>query len=67
MAYLDQLFSLSGHRAIVTGASSGLGREMAKALSRAGAEIVLVARRMDALEMLAEEIISEGGKAECFA
>ena len=66
-AYLDQLFSLSGHRAIVTGASSGLGREMAKALSRAGAEIVLVARRMDALEMLAEEIISEGGKAECFA
>ena len=67
LAYLDQLFSLSGHRAIVTGASSGLGREMAKALSSAGAAIVLVARRTEALEALAAEIVSKGGQAECFA
>lgn len=65
--YLDQLFSLVGHRAIVTGASSGLGREMAKALASAGAAIVLVARRATALEALAAEIVSSGGQAECFA
>jgi NAD(P)-dependent dehydrogenase (short-subunit alcohol dehydrogenase family) len=65
--YLDQLFSLAGHRAIVTGASSGLGREMAKALANAGAAIVLVARRATALEELASEIVSSGGQAECFA
>jgi NAD(P)-dependent dehydrogenase (short-subunit alcohol dehydrogenase family) len=65
--YLDQLFSLAGHRAIVTGASSGLGREMAKTLASAGAAIVLVARRGAALEELAAEIVSNGGQAECFA
>jgi len=65
--YLDQLFSLAGHRAIVTGASSGLGREMAKALASAGAAIALVARRTGAMEELASEIVTKGGQAECFA
>lgn len=46
---------LSGHVALVTGASSGLGRRSALALSAAGAQVVAVARRADALTRLAEE------------
>src|ERR1044071_6766866 len=44
MSYLDSLFSLSGKNAIVTGASRGLGRGAATALSSAGARVVLVGR-----------------------
>lgn len=46
---------LSGHIACVTGASSGLGRRAALALSRAGASVVAVARRADALASLQDE------------
>ena len=54
---------LEGRRAIVTGASRGIGAEIARAVSRAGAGVVLAARDADALERVAEEITSEGGKA----
>lgn len=47
---------LDGKRVLVTGASSGLGRHFAHVLSRAGAEVVLAARRLDALRDLAAEI-----------
>ncbi|TDD45585.1 SDR family oxidoreductase [Nonomuraea terrae] len=43
--YLSALFSLRGRRALVTGGSSGIGYAMAEAIGRAGAEVVLVARR----------------------
>ncbi|MEM7644687.1 MAG: SDR family oxidoreductase [Pseudomonadota bacterium] len=46
---------LSGHVAVVTGASSGLGRRAALVLARAGAKVVGVARRRDALDALAQE------------
>ena len=46
---------LSGHVACVTGASSGLGRRAALALSRTGASVVAVARREDALASLKDE------------
>lgn len=45
--YLESLFGLSGHLALVTGASSGIGRAMALALGLAGAKVVLVARRAE--------------------
>ncbi|KAH6896543.1 hypothetical protein B0T10DRAFT_505801 [Thelonectria olida] len=47
--YLESLFSLVGRTAVVTGGSSGIGREMATALGRAGCSLVLVARRLEPL------------------
>jgi gluconate 5-dehydrogenase len=43
-AYLDQLFSLRGRAAVVTGGSSGIGRAIALALGQAGASVVIIAR-----------------------
>ena len=57
------LFSLANRTALVTGASSGLGRHFATVLARAGADLVVAARRMDRLEALAEEISEQGGRA----
>lgn len=58
-----EMFSLKGRVALVTGASSGLGTQFAKALADNGAAVVLVARRADRLKALKDEIESEGGKA----
>lgn len=54
---------LSGRVAMVTGASSGLGEQFARALSRAGAGVVLAARRMEKLKTLRAELEAEGGDA----
>ncbi|MFZ0657771.1 MAG: SDR family oxidoreductase [Candidatus Binataceae bacterium] len=56
MDSLESLFSLHGRRALVTGASSGLGVECAIALAIAGADVALVARRADRVGKLAAEI-----------
>ena len=50
------LFSLEGKTAIVTGASSGLGVQMARALHEAGASVVLAARRKDRLDEVASDL-----------
>jgi len=57
---IQQQFDLSGEAALVTGASSGIGRRMAQALARAGADVVLAARRHDALEAAVAEINTAG-------
>ena len=54
---------LSGRVAFVTGASSGLGAQFAKTLSRAGAAVVLASRRIERLKDLRAEIDGEGGDA----
>lgn len=57
------LFSLANRTALVTGASSGLGRHFAGVLAGAGATVVVAARRLDKLEEVAAEIEAKGGKA----
>lgn len=52
----SDLFDLTGKVAVVTGASSGLGRRSATVLAAAGAQVVAVARRADALADLANEL-----------
>jgi NAD(P)-dependent dehydrogenase (short-subunit alcohol dehydrogenase family) len=55
--------NLEGKIALVTGASSGLGNRFARVLSKAGATVVLAARRMDRLKELRAEIEADGGEA----
>ena len=60
---LLQPFLLEGKVALVTGASSGFGLHFAPLLARAGAQVVLAARRTDLIQAEAEKIIADGGKA----
>ncbi len=57
------MFSLEKRTALVTGASSGIGRVLAQGLAAAGARIVAVARRVDRLDDLVREIEQQGGSA----
>src|SRR5688500_19358449 len=57
------IFSLDGRVALVTGGSSGIGREIAFALAEAGATIVLAARREAELETAKRGIAAKGGRA----
>ena len=54
---------LTGQTALVTGASSGLGRRFAQVLAACGARVAVTGRRLDRLETLAAEIKAAGGEA----
>ena len=58
---------LSGRVAMVTGASSGLGAQFARTLAKAGAGVVLAARRIERLKALRAEIEADGGDAHVVA
>ena len=58
---MKNYFDLKGHVAVVTGASTGLGLQMAKAFASQGANLVLLARRMNLLEENAKAITEEFG------
>ncbi len=57
------ILSLQGRTALVTGASSGLGRHFARVLAEAGARVAVAARRKDRLDELVGEIKGKGGDA----
>jgi NAD(P)-dependent dehydrogenase (short-subunit alcohol dehydrogenase family) len=59
----DSLFDLTGRTAIVTGTSRGLGQHFARALAKAGADLVLTSRRTEALGPFEKEIKALGRKA----
>ena len=50
------MFNLKGRVAVITGASSGLGRQMARAFANQGADLVILARRIERLEELKKEL-----------
>lgn len=56
-------FDLTGRVAIVTGASQGIGREVALAYAQAGARVVVASRKQEGLEAVAAEIRRRGGEA----
>ena len=56
------MFNLKGRVAVITGASSGLGRQMAQAFAKQGADIAIVARRIERLEELKKELEKENIK-----
>ncbi len=61
------MFDLTGKRALVTGASGGLGLHFAGVLARAGAEVVLGARRVTALEAAVADLRAKGHRADAMA
>jgi NAD(P)-dependent dehydrogenase (short-subunit alcohol dehydrogenase family) len=60
---MNELFSLAGKVAALTGASTGIGRHLAGTLAQAGATVVLGARSVDKLRERVEEIRAAGGNA----
>lgn len=63
MGYADELFDLTGKVVLVTGGSRGLGREMAFATARCGADVIIASRNYDTCVATADEIARETGRA----
>jgi len=68
MSYLENLFSVSGKTALVTGGATGIGRMMAEALVMTGAKVMICSRKADACEAVAAQLneLEAPGSAEGF-
>ncbi|WP_439133398.1 SDR family oxidoreductase [Pseudomaricurvus sp.] len=62
-----KLFDLTGKIALVSGASRGIGEEIAKLLAEQGAQVIVSSRKIEDCTAVAETIQASGGKAEAFA
>jgi NAD(P)-dependent dehydrogenase (short-subunit alcohol dehydrogenase family) len=60
---MTSLFDLTGKIALVTGGSRGLGREMVLAFAKAGADVVIASRKLEACEAVAREVEALGRRA----
>ena len=56
------MFNLKGRVAVISGASSGLGKQMARSFAKQGADLVILARRIERLEELKNELLKENVK-----
>ena len=63
MGYADKLFDLTDRVILITGGSRGLGREMAFAAARCGADVVIASRNMDNCVTTAKEIEAQTGRS----
>jgi NAD(P)-dependent dehydrogenase (short-subunit alcohol dehydrogenase family) len=61
--WIEEQFSLTGKRALVTGASKGIGAAIAIAMAKAGADLILVGRTEESLSQTAKEVERAGRKA----
>lgn len=64
--FQNKIFSVENKTILVTGASSGLGKHFSCTLAKSGAFVVLVGRKHDTLNQVAQEIESFGGKCACY-
>jgi len=62
MGYADGVFDLTGKVVVVTGGSRGLGRQIATAVAKSGADVVIASRKLAACEQAASEIRNETGR-----
>ena len=60
---MQDIFSLEGKVALVTGGSRGMGREMVLAFAKAGADVAIVSRKIEGCEEVAREVEALGRKA----
>lgn len=65
-SYVKNLFSLDGKKAVVTGASSGIGRGAAVSLANFGAEVALIGRNEKGLEETSKMVEESGGKSQSY-
>src|SRR6266849_187006 len=66
LSYLESLYSLDGKTVLVTGGATGIGRIIAEALVRAGADIIIASRKAKACEECAAALNGMGARGSAF-